>query len=170
MGAGKSSVGKRLAERLGVRFVDADREIEAAAGCTVADFFETFGEAEFRRGEERVIARLLDGPPRAIAAGGGAFMSARTRAAIREAAVSVWLRADLDTLFERVSRRSDRPLLRTPDPRATLEALIAERYPVYAEADLTVSSRDGPIERTVALVVEALEGWAAGRGGAEAAP
>lgn len=156
MGAGKTSIGKRLAERLGVRFVDADKAIEEAAGCTIADFFARHGEEEFRRGEERVIARLLGDPPCVLATGGGAFMSDDTRRRIRERALSLWLRADLDVLFERVARRSDRPLLQTEDPRQTLQALMDIRYPVYGEADLVVDSRRAPIDVTVDRVYQAL--------------
>jgi len=149
MGAGKTSVGRRLAEMLGVEFVDADSEIEEAAGCTIADFFERFGEEEFRRGEERVIARLLKNPPCVLATGGGAYMSGDTRAVISGHGLSLWLKADLDVLYERVARRSGRPLLETDDPRSTLEDIMKVRYPVYAGADLTLQSYRGPIEKTV---------------------
>ena len=152
MGAGKTSVGRRLAGRLGVTFVDADTEIERAAGLTISEIFATHGEAEFRRGEEQVIARLLRGTPGVLATGGGAFMSENTRRAIREGAVSVWLRADLDTLVERVSSRFDRPLLHGRDARETLRALIELRYPQYAEADLVVDSGSDAIEPTVERV------------------
>ena len=156
MGAGKTSVGRRLADLFGARFVDADKEIEQAAGCTIADFFERFGEEEFRRGEERVIARLLREPPCVLATGGGAFMSEQTRREIEGHGLSLWLKADLDVLYERVARRSDRPLLKTEDPRTTLEAIMNTRYPVYAQADLTVESYRGPIENTVERVHERL--------------
>lgn len=156
MGAGKSSVGRRLAQKLDMPFVDADREIENAAGCTIPEFFERFGEEEFRRGERRVIQRILDGPPVVLATGGGAFMAEDTRAAIAAHAVSLWLKADLDVLFERVSRRQGRPLLANKDPRAVLEKLMGERYPVYALADIEVESRPGPIEVTVERAYEAL--------------
>lgn len=156
MGAGKTSVGRRLADLFDTRFVDADKEIEQAAGCTIADFFERFGEDEFRRGEERVIARLLREPPCVLATGGGAYMSADTRREIREHGISIWLKADLDVLFERVARRSDRPLLYTEDPRATLETIMNTRYPVYALAALTVESYRGPIEHTVDRVYQRL--------------
>ena len=149
MGAGKTSVGRRLAERLGVAFTDADDEIERAAGLTIPEIFATHGEAEFRRGEEQVIARLLRGAPGVLATGGGAFMSETTRRAIREGAVSVWLRSDLDTLVERVSSRTNRPLLDGRDARETLGALIDIRYPQYAEADLVVDSGPHAIELTV---------------------
>jgi len=157
MGAGKTSIGKRLAEQLGVRFVDADKEIEEAAGCTLSDCFARFGEEEFRRGEERVIARLLRDPPCVLATGGGAFMSEDTRREIREHATSVWLKADLEVLFERVARRSDRPLLQTDDPKGTLESILQERYPVYATADLTVESVQGPIDHMVERVRKSIE-------------
>lgn len=156
MGAGKSSVGRRLAQRLQMRFIDADREIEEAAGCSISEFFERFGEEEFRRGERRVIQRILDGEPVVLATGGGAFMAEDTRAAIAASAVSVWLTADLDVLFERVSRRQGRPLLAQKNPRAVLEKLMTERNPVYAEADLVVESREGPIEATVDRAYKAL--------------
>ena len=156
MGAGKTSVGRRLADMFGIRFVDADKEIEQAAGCSIADFFERYGEDEFRRGEERVIARLLKEPPCVLATGGGAYMSADTRREIQEHGLSLWLKADLDVLFERVARRSDRPLLKTEDPRTTLETIMNTRYPVYAQADLTVESYRGPIEQTVDRVYHRL--------------
>lgn len=142
MGAGKSSVGRKLGQRLALPFVDADTQIEAAAGMNIPDIFETRGEAEFRAGEAKVIARLLEGGPQVLATGGGAYMNADTRALIRRKAVSIWLKADFDVLMRRIKRRSDRPLLRTADPAATLQHLMDQRYPVYAEADLTIESRD----------------------------
>lgn len=157
MGAGKSSVGRRLAARLNLSFVDADKEIEDAAGCTISEFFARFGEEEFRRGERRVIQRLLDGPPIVLATGGGAFMADDTREAIRRRGISVWLKADLDVLFERVSKRPGRPLLEQQDPLAVLKALMDKRYPIYALADITVESRRGPIENTVERAYEALQ-------------
>lgn len=156
MGAGKTSIGRRLAQRLGLPFVDADAEIEAAAGCTIEEIFQRHGEAAFRDGERRVIARLLDNPPHVLATGGGAFIDPATRALMRARAVSVWLRADLDLMLARVGRRGNRPLLKTGEPRAVLERLVAERYPVYAEADITVDSVDGPPELTVERVLAAL--------------
>lgn len=154
MGAGKTSVGKLLAERLGVKFLDADKEIESAAGCSISDFFARFGEEEFRRGEERVIARLLKQPACVLATGGGAFMSLNTRKAIRTSALSIWLKADLDVLFERISRRSDRPLLQTVNPRQTLQSIMDQRYPIYSQADLVVESVRGPLDQIVERVGE----------------
>jgi shikimate kinase len=142
MGAGKSSVGRRLASRLGLPFIDADNEIELAANATVTEIFEQHGEAYFRDGERRVIRRLLDGKAKVLATGGGAFIQPETRAAIRENGISVWLKADRELILSRVRRRSNRPLLRTSDPGATIDRLIAERYPVYAEADIHIQSRD----------------------------
>jgi shikimate kinase len=156
MGAGKSSVGRRLAARLDIGFVDADAEIEAAAGMTIPEIFSAFGEAYFRSGEARVIARLLRGGPQVLATGGGAFMNAETRAAIRANGVAVWLKADYELLLRRVKRRADRPMLRTADPAETLKALIAERYPRYAEADVTVLSRDVPHDSIVGEILLAL--------------
>lgn len=156
MGAGKTSIGRRLAALLDLPFVDADAEIEAAAGCTIEEIFERHGEAAFRDGERRVIARLLDGPPQVIATGGGAYMDAATRALIGERAIALWLRADIDTLVARTSRRSNRPLLKNGNPRETLERLMRERYPVYAEADVTVDSHDCPPDETTRAVLSAL--------------
>jgi shikimate kinase len=157
MGAGKSCVGKRLAACLGLPFVDADREIEEAAGCSISDYFAAHGEKTFRDGERRVIQRLLGNPMHVLATGGGAFMDPSTRALIKEKALSVWLKAELDQLLKRVGRRNDRPLLQNVDPRAKLAELIGLRYPVYAEADLTVDSADGPPDVTVQRVLRALE-------------
>jgi shikimate kinase len=157
MGVGKSSIGRRLAARLGVPFVDADAEIEKAAGMSISDIFAHRGEADFRSGEARVIARLLDGGPQVLAAGGGAFMNEGTREAIREKGISIWLKADLDVLFRRISkRRNERPLLQTGDPEATLRALLIEREPTYAQANLTVHSREVAHESIVADIVIAL--------------
>lgn len=161
MGAGKSALGRRLAARLGLRFVDADVEIEKAAGCSIADFFATHGEPAFREGERRVVARLLSEPPHVLATGGGAFMDPETRKRIRERGISIWLRADLDLLLARVSRRDDRPLLKDGDKREVLERLIQERYPVYAEADIVVDSEDVPHERMVEKIIEALAAYQA---------
>jgi len=156
MGAGKSSVGKRLALRLGLPFFDADTEIEKAAGASIPDIFSEHGEAAFRDGERRVIARLLDQSPIVLATGGGAFMNEETRARIRAAGLSIWLKADLDLLVRRCSRRSNRPLLAAADPRKVLESLMQQRYPVYAEADITVATTDGPHEDVVENIIAML--------------
>jgi shikimate kinase len=156
MGAGKSSIGRRLAARLGIAFVDADAEIETAAGMTIPDIFATRGEADFRAGEARVIARILDSGPQVLATGGGAFMNEATRAAIAAKGISVWLRAEFDVLMRRIKRRQDRPLLKTDDPGATLRRLLAERDPVYATAELSVQSRDVPHEKIVDEIIEGL--------------
>ena len=159
MGAGKSAIGKRLALRLGLPFIDADDEIERAAGCTIAEIFEKYGEAEFRAGERRVIARLLERPPHILSTGGGAYMDPETRALMREHAITVWLRAELDVLYDRVRKRGHRPLLRQGDPREILARLMEQRYPVYAEADIVVDSTAQPADRTTEQVVEALAAW-----------
>jgi shikimate kinase len=156
MGAGKSTIGRRLAARLRLPFLDADIEIAAAAGMPIPDIFETHGEPHFRDGEARVIARLLDGGPAVLATGGGAFMREETRELIRDKAISIWLKADADIILKRVKRRADRPLLQTPDPAATIGRLIEEREPVYRHADLTIWSRDVPHEKIVDECVEAL--------------
>ena len=156
MGAGKSSIGRRLATRLNIPFVDADAEIEKAAGMSIPDIFATRGEPDFRTGEARVIVRLLDGGPQVLATGGGAFMNPDTRALIRTKGVSVWLNAEFDVLMRRLRRRADRPLLQTADPGATLTRLMDERYPVYAGAELTVQSRDVPHETITAEIIDAL--------------
>lgn len=156
MGAGKSCIGRHLAQRLNVSFVDADAEIEQAAGCTVAEIFEKYGEAAFRDGERRVMTRLLQGPPTILAAGGGAFIDPETRRLIGEQAISVWLRADLDTLFARTKGRGHRPLLNAGDPRETLAKLIDGRYPIYAEANITVDTGADNPNVTCTRVIEAL--------------
>jgi shikimate kinase len=156
MGAGKSSIGRRLAARLGIPFTDADAEIEQAAVMSIAEIFDTHGEPYFRAGEARVIARLLEHGPQVLATGGGAFMNAQTRANIRHKGVSVWLKAELDVLARRLRRRNDRPLLKTEDPVATLSSLLAERDPVYGEADLTVLSRDISHEVIVEEIIAAV--------------
>jgi len=158
MGAGKSSIGRRLAGELGLAFVDADLEIEKAAGMTIPEIFESQGEDYFRSGEARVIARLLDCGPQVLATGGGAFMNPRTRELVREKGISIWLKADADILLRRVKRRTDRPLLKTGDPAATLARLLAERDPVYAEADLVIQSRDEPHEIIMSEIIAALAG------------
>lgn len=158
MGAGKTTVGRRLAKVLGVSFKDSDDEISAAAGCSIPDIFEIHGEAIFRDLEQRVIGRLLtDEAPQVLATGGGAWMSAQTRQLIKQHAVSVWLKADLEVLLERVSRRGGRPLLEKGDKRAILSKLMDERYPVYAEADMTVESDSGAHERVVESIVDTLK-------------
>ncbi len=157
MGAGKTTVGRRLAETLDAPFRDSDDEVAAAAGMDIPDIFATYGEPAFRSGERQVIARLLSEAPGVLATGGGAFMNPETRALIRESAVSIWIRADLDTLIERTARRDDRPLLRDGDPREILSRLMAERHPVYAEADLVVDSRRGGAhDAVVATIVDEL--------------
>ena len=155
-GSGKSSIGRRLAQYLGIEFVDADQEIEAAAGMSIADIFAKHGEPYFRAGEARVIARLLDKSPQVVATGGGAFVNLDTRALVRARALSVWLKADVDLLLRRVKRKNDRPLLRVADPEAALKRLLAEREAVYAEADITVTSLDVPHEAVVEMLVKAL--------------
>lgn len=158
MGAGKSTIGRRLAKQIGWRFVDSDEEIEAAAGCRVADIFAIHGEAIFRDLEKRVITRLLSEEPMVLATGGGAWMQEPVRAAIQERATSVWLRAELDVLTERVSKRDHRPLLETGDKRTILERLMNERYPVYEKADVIIDSGHGPHERVVDRVIATLDG------------
>jgi shikimate kinase len=156
MGAGKSTIGRRLAARLRLPFVDADTEIEAAADMSIPEIFATHGELYFRDGEARVIARLLDGGPGVLATGGGAFMREDTRGRIRAKAVSIWLKADADIIMRRVKRRVDRPLLQTADPAATVARFIEERHPVYQQADITVASREVPHEKIVEECLVAL--------------
>src|ERR1700722_2128760 len=157
MGVGKSSIGRRVAARLGVPFVDADMEIEKAAGTSIADIFARHGEASFRSGEARVIARLLEDGPQVLATGGGAVMTPDTRAAIKAKGISIWLNADVDVLMRRISKRkNDRPMLQTADPVATLRQLLAEREPLYAQADLIVQSREAPHDAIVTEIVAAL--------------
>ena len=156
MGAGKTSVGKRLAVALGVPFRDADVEIEEAAGCTVNEIFDRLGEPAFREGERKVIERLLGEPPHILATGGGAFMDPKTRAAINERAISVWLKADIDLLLGRVTRKDTRPLLRNTDPRTALDNLLKDREPVYEQADIIVMSDAGPHETVVKRTLKAL--------------
>ena len=156
MGAGKSSVGVRLADLLDLPFVDADKEIEQAAGCSVQDIFDLYGEAAFRDGERKVIARLLDGPPVVLATGGGAFIDATTRDVIAQKGISVWIRADLDTLVKRTSRKGGRPLLKDRNAREVLENLITERHPVYTGADITVDTDSEPPETTAGKIITAL--------------
>ena len=156
MGAGKSTVGRRLADKLGLPFVDADHEIEAAAGKTIPEIFADHGEAYFREGERKVIARLLDSGAAVLATGGGAYVNTETRNLIKLKGVSIWLKAEVEVLMKRIKRRGDRPLLKTDDPAATLTALIEQRYPIYAEADVTVLSRDVPHEAIVDEIIAAL--------------
>ncbi len=156
MGAGKTSIGRRLADKLGLKFVDADHEIEAAAGKTIADIFTEHGESYFRDGERKVIARLMDDGEQVLATGGGALMNAETRTRIKTGGISVWLRADIDLLMKRVMKRNDRPLLRGDDPEAVMRRLMTERHPVYAQADITVESRDVQHMQMVNDVIRAL--------------
>jgi shikimate kinase len=165
MGAGKTCIGRRLAKALHLPFIDADAEIEAAAGCSIEDIFAQHGEAAFRDGERRVIARLLSSPVHVLATGGGAILDPQTRQLIRDKAVSVWIRADLDLLHKRTSRRDNRPLLKTGDPREILARLLAEREPIYATADITVDSEDGPPDATVRKILRALDSLFDRRGG-----
>lgn len=159
MGAGKSTIGRRLAREIALDFIDSDAEIAQAAGCSIPDIFEVHGEAIFRDLEKRVLLRLLSGPPMVIATGGGAFVNAEIRQAVRLKAISVWLKADIDTLLERVSRRDTRPLLQTGDKRATLSRLIDERHPFYAEANIVIDSGDGAHESVVRQIVTRLPAW-----------
>jgi len=156
MGAGKTTVGRRLATHLGLEFVDSDAEIEKAAGMTIEEIFETHGEAEFRAGEARVVARILKGRDMVVATGGGVLVNDATRDLIKQQAVSVWLKADTDLLFSRVSRRGHRPLLKTENPRKTLEDLIEVRYPRYSQADVTIISRDIPHDHVAEQAIVAL--------------
>jgi shikimate kinase len=157
MGSGKSSIGKRLAQRLSLPFVDADTEIETAAAMTIPEIFATRGEAEFRAGEKRVIERILAQGPQVLATGGGAFMNAETRARIAQAGLSIWLKADPDVLMRRVRKRANRPLLQTADPDRTLRELLTAREPTYALADITISSREEPHEIAVEAIIAALD-------------
>lgn len=156
MGAGKTTIGRRLALRLGLPFFDADQEIERAAGMTVSELFRVHGEESFRRGEAQVISRLLAGPPIVLATGGGAVVTPETRRLIKKRALSVWLKADVDTVLKRATRRNTRPLLQNANPRATLSRLLEERTPFYAEADVAVESLSGPHSRTIDAIFEAI--------------
>ena len=158
MGCGKSSIGRRLGNRLGLPFVDADDEIESAAGMSIPEIFAQHGEAYFRDGERRVIKRLLDQGPQVLATGGGAYMNAETRANIARSGISLWLKADLDILMKRVARRSNRPLLKASNPEEVMRGLMKQRYPVYAEAEVTLQSREIPHDRIVEEAIAALTG------------
>lgn len=157
MGAGKSSIGRRLATQLDVPFRDADSEIEEAAGCSIADIFERFGEAEFRNGERRVILRILKEPPHVLATGGGALLSVEARTQIARKTYSIWLRAPLELLLSRIERRDTRPLLRNGNPRETLERLLREREPLYARANLVIDAQDGPHHVAIERIVKSLK-------------
>ena len=159
MGAGKSTVGRRLADKLGRDFYDSDHEIEKAAGLSISDIFAKHGEADFHRGEKQVIRRLLDMPPHVLATGGGAYLDADTRAILRERAITVWLNADLETLWRRVQKRDTRPLLQRSDAKEHLAHLVMERQPFYSQADLVVHSKDGPHTHTVNAILKALQTW-----------
>ena len=160
MGVGKSSIGRRLAARLAVPFVDADAEIERAAGMSIADIFARHGEADFRSGEARVIARLLESGPQVLATGGGAVMNADTRVAIKAKGISIWLRAEFEVLMRRISKRkNERPMLLTADPAATLRQLLEVREPLYAQADITVDSREVPHDAIVSQILNALASY-----------
>lgn len=159
MGAGKSSVGRRLASALSRKFFDSDDEIELAAGLTIPEIFSIHGETEFRRGERKVIERLLTYEPHVLATGGGAYLDPETRAALRESAITIWLSADFDTLWKRVSKRGHRPLLQAENPRSVLERLFKERAPIYSEADIVIESNEGPHVQTVEAILAALKGW-----------
>ena len=156
MGAGKTAIGRKVAATLGLPFLDSDQEIEAVSRMTVPELFERYGEPEFRALEQRVIARILEQGPQVLSTGGGAFMNEQTRGLIADSAVSVWLKADLDVLMERVSKKQNRPLLKAPDPRAVMRKLMTDRYPVYATADVTVPTRDEKKEIIAAEVVKSL--------------
>jgi shikimate kinase len=167
MGAGKTAIGRKVAATLGLPFTDSDHEIESVSRMTIPDLFDRYGEAEFRSLEQRVIARVLESGPQVLSTGGGAFMNEQTREAIAAGGLSVWLKADVDTLLDRVSKKQNRPLLRNADPRAVLERLMAERYPVYALADVTVATRDERKEVIAGEVIEALGRHLAGDAPAE---
>ena len=156
MGAGKSTIGRRLAIRLQLPFTDADAEIETAHRMSIPEIFQNYGEPYFRDGEARVIARILEGRPVVLATGGGAFMREETRNRIRDKAISLWLKADVEIIMKRVKRRADRPLLQTEDPAATVSRLLEAREPVYRTADLTIASRDVPHDRIVDECIDAL--------------
>jgi shikimate kinase len=156
MGAGKTAIGRKVSQMLGLPFIDSDHEIEEISRMTIPDLFDTYGEAEFRALEQRVIERLLKTGPQVLSTGGGAFMNEETRRNVADRGISVWLNADLDLLMQRVQKRPNRPLLRTPDPRAVMERLMTERYPVYATARITVTTRDDKREIIAGEVLDAL--------------
>lgn len=162
MGAGKTAIGRRVAAALGLSFTDSDHEIESVSRMTVPELFERYGEAEFRALEQRVIARILESGPQVLSTGGGAYMNEHTRQAIADHGISVWLKADIDTLMDRVTKKQHRPLLKNPDPRAVMQRLMSERYPVYAKADVTVLTRD---ERKEVIAAEVIDALAAALGG-----
>ncbi len=158
MGAGKTTIGRRLANRLGKKFIDSDNEIELAAGMNIVDFFAKHGEAEFRKGEAKVISRILEQENIVLGTGGGAFINQQIRDLIKEKTISIWIKADFDLLFARISKRATRPLLQTKNPKQTLKKLIDERYPIYEKADITLVSRDVPHEMVVDnLINEAIK-------------
>jgi shikimate kinase len=159
MGAGKSSIGRRLADKLDLPFVDADHEIEVAAGKSIAEIFADHGEDYFREGERRVIARLMENGAQVLATGGGAYMNDETRSLIDTRGVSIWLRAELPLLMRRVMKRGDRPLLKTNSPEQVMKDLMAKRYPVYAHADVTVESKDVQHGQMVNEVIKGLSRW-----------
>lgn len=159
MGAGKTTIGKVLAKTLGVKFVDSDKEIETAAHMEIPEIFAKYGEAYFRAGEKKVIARLLNDPPHVLATGGGAFVDSDTRALIKNKALSIWLQTDLDELMARVKHKPNRPLLKTPDPKAKLKELMEIRYPIYAKSDITVSSRGTDPKKIVDDIIEKLKNY-----------
>ncbi|MGB3625063.1 MAG: shikimate kinase [Henriciella sp.] len=165
MGAGKSTVGRRLADALNRKFYDSDHEIEKAAGLSIADIFTLHGEAEFRRGERRVLERLLGDEPHVLATGGGAYLDPETRDLLREKAITIWLNADLETLWRRVSRRSHRPLLKAENPKSVLSRLLDERRPIYEQADLIVTSQEGPHKATVESILKSIDVWSSSRHG-----
>lgn len=165
MGAGKTAIGRKVGTTLGLPFLDSDHEIETASRMTIPDLFERYGEPEFRSLEQRVILRILESGPQVLSTGGGAYMNEHTREAIATHGISVWLKADIDTLMDRVSKKQNRPLLKNADPRAVMAKLIDERYPVYAKADVTVFTRDERKEVIAAEVIEALAARFAGTAG-----
>lgn len=167
MGAGKTAIGRKVAQALGLPFIDSDHEIETVSRMTVPELFERYGEPEFRALEERVVGRLVKDGPQVLSTGGGAYMNANTRQAIARDGISVWLKADLDTLMARVARKPNRPLLKNADPRGVMQRLIDERYPVYGQCDITVMTRDAKREEIMAEVIGAIDQWLAGESGGE---